>query len=94
MAKKKFNDMMDKLKSVPGTVEHLNSYSVLMGKKILRRRYELGLTQGEVVQLIQDNGEKITQATLSKAESGDGNIGSDTYDKIFNALGGLHDVEV
>lgn len=92
MSKKNYNDVMKMLKQVPGTEEHLNSFSVLMGKKILKRRIELGLTQQDVIKEINNNGEKITQSTLSKVESGDVNTTSATYDKIFKALGELSDI--
>lgn len=92
MTKKNFNDVMKMLKEVPGTDEHLNSFSVLMGKKILKRRIQIGLTQQAVVNEINKTGKKITQSTLSKVESGDVNTTSDTYDKIFKALGELSDI--
>ncbi|SDN64523.1 Pou domain-N-terminal to homeobox domain-containing protein [Alkalicoccus daliensis] len=89
MTRKNFDDVMQMLKQVPGTEKHLNSFSVLMGKKILKRRIELGLTQQELIVEIRKNGSNITQSTLSKVESGDANATSDTYNKIFYALGEL-----
>lgn len=80
------------LRQVPKVNEHLDKISVIMGKKILKRRLELGLTQKEVVTIIKNHGDTITQATLSKVESGADNIKSETYDKIFWALGGLEDL--
>ncbi|MUV38660.1 hypothetical protein JNUCC1_02514 [Lentibacillus sp. JNUCC-1] len=93
MSKKSYEDLMATLKTAPGVSEHLNKHSVIMGKKILKRRLQLGLTQKEVIEAIRSNNAKITQATLSKVECGDDNITSKTYDKIFNVLGGLEDIE-
>ncbi|KAA0958136.1 helix-turn-helix domain-containing protein [Planococcus kocurii] len=92
MANKNYNDVMGILRQVPKVNEHLNKISVIMGKKILKRRLELGLTQKEVVSMIKDHGDTFTQATLSKIESGADNIKSETYDKVFVALGGLEDL--
>lgn len=63
-----------------------------MGKKILKRRIKLGLTKQVLIKEINNNGEKITQSTLSKVESGDVNTNSAAYDKIFKALGELSDI--
>lgn len=93
MSKKSFEDVMDTLKEVPGVKTYLRKHSVIMGKKIFKRRIQLGLTQLQVIEAIQSQGEKITQSTLSKVERGDDNITSKTYDKIFNVLGGLEDIE-
>ena len=92
MVNKNYNDVMGVLKQVPKVNEHLNKISVIMGKKILKRRLELGMTQKEVVSIIKNHGDTITQATLSKVESGVDNIKSETYDKVFWALGGLEDL--
>lgn len=92
MTKKSYDDVMDMLHDVPGVSEHLNKFSVLMAEQIVKRRYELGLTQNEVVEIIKNNGEKITQASLSKIESGDDNIKADSYDKVLRALGGIEDI--
>ncbi|MBT2734119.1 helix-turn-helix domain-containing protein [Bacillus sp. ISL-7] len=98
MSKRKFNEkhnnLMDLLDQVPGVIEHMNSFEVTMGKKIFQRRLELGLTQSQLVEIILQGGDKITQATISKVECGDNTIGSDTYNKIFFALGGLRDIEI
>lgn len=92
MTKKSYDDVMDILYDVLGVTEHLNKFSVLMVEQIVKRCYELGLTQNEVVEIIKNNGEKITQASLSKIESGDDNIKADSYDKVLRALGGLEDI--
>ncbi|HEU4963169.1 MAG TPA: helix-turn-helix transcriptional regulator [Bacilli bacterium] len=78
------------LHSVPGVKEHLESFSVRVGKIILKRRLDLGLTQQQLVDRINSQGEAITQATISKIESGHSGAKSSTYDKIFQALGGLN----
>lgn len=92
MANKNFADVMKMLKDVPGVQEHLDKFSVIMGKKILKRRLELGLTQQEVVELIKEKGGTTTQSRLSKLECGDDNITANTYDKVLDALGGLDDI--
>lgn len=88
------NNLMDLLDHVPGVKEHMNSFQVQMGQKIMQRRLQLGLTQSELVEAILNSGQKITQATVSKVECGDNTIGSDTYDKILTALGGLDDFQI
>lgn len=85
---------MELLDQVPGVKEHMNSFEVIMGEKILKRRLELGLTQSDLVELIKISGKKITQATISKVESGDSTIGTDTYNKILDALGGISEVKI
>jgi hypothetical protein len=50
------------------------------------------MTQSQVVQQVEKNVEKITQATLSKVESGDDSVKAITYDKVLKALGGLEDI--
>jgi transcriptional regulator with XRE-family HTH domain len=83
---------MKRLKNVPGVEDHLNKFSVIMGKKILKRRLELGMTQQKVVQLIKEKGGTMTQARLSKIECGDDSITANTYNKVLDALGGLDDI--
>lgn len=85
---------MNLLDQVPGVNEHMNSFEVQMGKEIFQRRLELGLTQSELVEKILKQGDKITQATISKVECGDNTVGSDTYNKIFRALGDHIEIEI
>ncbi len=49
---------MELLDQVPGVKEHMNSFEVIMGEKILKRRLELGLTQSDLVELIKISGKK------------------------------------
>lgn len=79
------------LHQVPGVKEHLGSFPVKMGKKIMKRRIELGLTQHDVVRLVSEHarasGQRpISQATISKIESGHSGIKGETYDKVLQAL--------
>ncbi|MED4287375.1 helix-turn-helix transcriptional regulator [Priestia megaterium] len=90
----KHKRLMDLLDEVPGVKEHMDSLQVQMGKKILKRRLELGMTQKRLAEIICENGEKITQATISKVECGETSVESDTYSKIFNALGGLKNLDI
>ncbi|MBA2942810.1 helix-turn-helix transcriptional regulator [Paenibacillus sp. CGMCC 1.16610] len=91
---KKFNKIMDLLKNVPGVNEHLESLQVQMGKQILKRRLELGYTQEQIVEECRQKGTLLTQATLSKIESGVKNIESSTYQAVLDALGGLQKLDM
>lgn len=91
---KKHEDLMRLLNKVPGVKEHMESFEVQMGKKILQRRIELGLTQTKLVEIVSSQGDRITQATISKVESGDTSVGSETYNKIFSALGGISELNI
>lgn len=92
MTKKTYQDLKKRLYEVPGTREHMNKFSVLMAREILKRRKELGLTQVQVIERIKEQGHLITQATLSRVECGDDNIQATTYDKVLHALGDLEAV--
>jgi transcriptional regulator with XRE-family HTH domain len=90
----KHKDLMDLLDQVPGVKDHMESFEVKMGQQILKRRIELNLTQQKVVEIIQRQGGKITQATISKVERGDNTISTDTYNKIIEVLGGVKDLKI
>ncbi|KZZ82525.1 helix-turn-helix domain-containing protein [Bacillus sp. SJS] len=92
--KNQHKDLMDLLDQVPGVKEHMEKFEVQMAQQILERRIELGLTQAQLVRIIQQQGERITQATISKVESGDSAVGADTYNKILHALGGAAHIEI
>ena len=94
MAKHTHEDVMNLLKSVPGVTEHLNKPSVIMAKKIAKHRIELGLTQTELVEQAKDMGITLTQATISKVESGYEGVTQATINKVVLALGGLENTEV
>lgn len=94
MAKKTHADVMALLKGVPGVKEHLEKPSVIFAKKIAKRRIDLGLTQNELVELARKQGIVLTQATISKAESGHEGITQGTLDKIVAVLGGIEDLEL
>lgn len=94
MAKYSHEDVMALLKSVPGVTEHLNKPSVIMAKKIAKRRIELGLTQTKLVEIAKEKGINLTQATVSKVEAGHEGITQGTLDKVVLALGGLEDMQV
>lgn len=91
---KQHEDLMRLLDEVPGVSEHMQSFEVQMGEKILKRRIELGLTQTQVVEIIRHQGDRITQATISKVECGDAAVGTDTYNKIMKALGGITNINI
>lgn len=94
MMSKRFEDVMDLLKTVPGVKDHLESFEVQMGKQILKRRIELGWSQQELVNRCRARGITITQPMLSKIETGNRNIESQTYNKVFDVLGGIQAIEV
>lgn len=87
-------EVMNMLEQVPGVKEYLASPSIAKGKAILKRRFDLGLTQTELVNLARDKGIIFNQATLSKAESGHEGITNGTFDKIVEALGGMEDIHI
>lgn len=80
-------ELMRLLEEVPGVTEHLNSFEVQMGKKILVKRLQAGLTQEQVVDLLSRHAEPITRETLSKAETGSKSVGKNIYNAILQALG-------
>lgn len=84
--RKDHEELKKLLESVPGVKEHLESFSVRIGKIILKRRLEMGISQQELAESIRSRGGVITQATISNIESGQ-NVKSDTYDKVFEELG-------
>lgn len=83
-----FDLIKEMLETVPGVKEHLESYSVLMGKIVLKRRIELGFTQEQLVEHIKTvTGQSITQSTISKMEAGANGIKGETYNKVLFAMG-------
>lgn len=93
---KRFEDLMEKLYEVPTVSDHMKKFEVQMAQKIRLRRAELGLTQSDLVKLVKADGDSITQKTISKVESGEHTIESETYEKILKALGinGGYEVEL
>jgi transcriptional regulator with XRE-family HTH domain len=94
MAKHNYDDVMKMLKAVPGVEEHLKKPSVIQGKRIAKRRIELGLTQLELVKVAREKGIVLTQATISKAEAGHEGVTNGSIDRIIEALGGIEDLEL
>lgn len=91
---KQHEDLMKLLDEVPGVRDHMKSFEVQMAEKILERRLQIGLTQTQVVEIVRQQGEPITQATISKVECGDATVGSDTYNKVLKALGGVSNLSI
>lgn len=81
------DELMRLLEGVPGVTEHLNSFEVQMGKKILAKRLQVGLTQEQVVDLVSSQEVSLTRETLSKAETGSKSVGKNIYNAILQALG-------
>ena len=91
---KDFNEVMELLKSVPGAKEHMESIQVKLGKEIWKRRIELGWTQTQVIEALNERGVKMTQPMLSRMETGLRNIEGDTYQKVFDILGGILELNI
>ncbi|WP_144491974.1 MULTISPECIES: helix-turn-helix domain-containing protein [Bacillus cereus group] len=89
-----FNEVMELLKTVPGAKEHMESIQVKLGKEIWKRRLELGWTQAKVVEELNTRGVTMTQPMLSKMESGLRNIEGETYQKVFDVLGGILELDI
>lgn len=91
---KQHEDLMKLLDEVPDVRDHMESFEVQMAEEILERRLQIGLTQIQVVEIVRQQGERITQATISKIECGDTTVGSDTYNKVLRALGGVSKLSI
>ncbi|HLQ72984.1 MAG TPA: helix-turn-helix transcriptional regulator [Bacillota bacterium] len=91
---KQHEDLMKLLDDVPGVEDHMRSFEVQMAERILERRLQIGLTQTQVVDIVREQGGSITQATISKVECGDATVGSDTYNKVLKALGGVANLSI
>ncbi|MBA4535536.1 helix-turn-helix domain-containing protein [Brevibacillus halotolerans] len=83
------NEIMNRFKKVPGVKEYLESFQVQVGKQILKRRIELGLTQQQIVDKCRERGFNITQSMLSKMETGSKNIEINTYESVLSVIGFL-----
>jgi len=79
-------DVMAILESVPEVREENNSLRVQLAIAILKQRLSLNLTQEAVVRLVLDNGEAITQATISKIEGAESDVKISSYEKVFKVL--------
>lgn len=85
---------MELLESVPGVKESVYSFSRMMGRAIYARRIQLGLTQKELAQRIQEETKKpMHQAVISRVEGGSMGITSETYDRILRVLG-MKDIDI
>lgn len=81
---KKGRNLLDKsglLKKHPDLHDLFYSTAAINGKVIFTRRMEKGFTQSELAKKAD-----VSLKTISKAEGGSGNLGIETYDKIFGAL--------
>lgn len=94
MAKYSHEDVMAHLKSVPGVTEHIEKPSIIMGRKLVKRRQELNMTQAELVANGRKKGIILTQALISRAESGHEGITQGSINKIVQVLGGIDDMNV
>lgn len=86
---KEHKNVMSLLKKVPGVEQHLNSFNIIKGKQILKKRMELGLTQKEICEIVNKKGYCLTPSTLMKIESGYKDIPNNTYDQILKLVGDL-----
>ncbi|MBH8605581.1 helix-turn-helix domain-containing protein [Thermoactinomyces sp. CICC 10522] len=91
---KNHEELMELLESVPGVKEAVYSFSRMMGRAIFARRIELGLTQKELAQRVQEEtGQPMHQSVISRIEGGSTGITSETYDRILRVLG-MKDIEI
>lgn len=80
----KFNRLTNKAKFLelhPEMNETFNSMAAIQGKVIFATRMEKGLTQKELADRAD-----VSLKTISRAEGGSGNLGTQVYDKIYKAL--------
>lgn len=82
-----FEDVMNMIQSVPSVAESNDRPQLELAIAIQKKRLEMNLTQQELVKIIKANGHAITQATISKMESAEGDVKLSTYLKVTNALG-------
>lgn len=82
-----FEDVMNMIQSVPSVAESNDRPQLELAIAIQKKRLEMNLTQQELVKIIKANGHAITQATISKMESAEGDVKLSTYFKVTNALG-------
>lgn len=76
-----YEELMSKIRAVPGMAECLDSFSSTVGSMVLFRRMSIGLTQSELAKLAG-----TTQARISEIESGSDGIKASTYNKVFHVL--------
>ncbi|MBD1373400.1 helix-turn-helix transcriptional regulator [Hazenella sp. IB182357] len=86
-SKVKHKDMMTMLEEIPAVKEHKESFAVRMSRQIIKRRMELGWTQGKLAEEVSKLGEPMQQSTISRIESSSPGTKAETYDKILKALG-------
>lgn len=75
------------LDQVPTVKEHMQKFEVQMGIAIMHRRAELGLSQSDLVKLVNKDGDIVSSNMISLAESGEYTIASEVYGNILNVLG-------
>ncbi|SFX75206.1 Helix-turn-helix domain-containing protein [Thermoactinomyces sp. DSM 45891] len=85
---KTYKELTEFLDSIPGVKEHVDSFSKRMGRKILKRRNQLGLTQKKLADLVQKvTGKPMHQSTISEIEGGSAGTSADMYDRVLRVLG-------
>ncbi|MBD3921911.1 helix-turn-helix transcriptional regulator [Paenibacillus sp. PR3] len=90
----RFDDIMNRFKTVPGVREYLESFEIQIGKQIFTRRIQLGWSQQQLVERCRQRGYPITQPMLSNIESGKKNIESNTYHIVLEVLGGAESIQI
>ncbi|WP_313635713.1 helix-turn-helix transcriptional regulator [Exiguobacterium sp.] len=81
-----FEDVMNMIQSVPSVAKSNDRPQLELAIAIQKKRLEMNLTQQELVKIIKANGHAITQATISKMESAEGDVKLSTYLKVTDAL--------
>lgn len=83
---KDFNETMEMLDKVPGVKEHLNSFEVKMGGKILKKRVALKWTTDRLIKECRNQNVTITQLSLAKIECGVKEIRHELYEEVYCVL--------
>lgn len=81
-----YDEVMESFKSVPSITEHLNSSQVTLGKEIMKRRMELGLSRDMLIEKCNSKGLSLTQSVLSDMELGLRSIEVVIYKNIIEIL--------
>lgn len=79
-------ETMKKLMDISTVREHMNRPEVKKGREVLKKRLELGLSQGVVVGYAKSKGIECSTEDLSRAEVGDTELSIEFYNTILSIL--------
>lgn len=91
MSKKTYEELREKLASVPGAREFMARDRIGLAKQVLRLRKELNMTQGDVLDVLELRGWSMTYERLSEIEFAEESVELLEYDELINLLEGLRD---